>query len=1185
MRTSCNDITVDSVYFRKGYKNLFSINPTNTNQQISSSNISSSLSYNEKKLLNNKFAKFNTSKYYGLVYLKQDSSIHIISGNISSNRNYYSRFGSSVIAGPFNNNDLEYVSKNYFTTGFEFEPSYEYFIDAHKIKMKTHDNFWGDISFSNNSKIPSYNDMVLTIKDINHIGEEMEYRKTQQYVQYNNPYITQKGNGCIGIQYEKSEHLKDHHIFIKNILVFKDDNPLFMRIYPADTRKIQDLTPGSYRLFISMNDGSYYQMKDISAKANGINIYQCHEPDSLLKDTTSDKIAMLIAEKWTSSDYFESKPSQKWESEIEIRNTFHKAQQDYSVSRTIHGNIVDESGEAIPGATVVLKGTSIGTITDLEGNYQLDVPEGSWELEVSFIGYESVIIPLSYSDEINASLTASKLALDEVVVIGYGVQNKSCVTGSVTSVNSALSGRVAGVQLVQSRSGSPNSITIRGIKSNDNKVKPLIIVDGVPVVDDYSDIDPSLIDNLEVLKADVATSIYGSSAANGAILITTREGKGIPGLTQRNDIQVPFQLASKSSIRSNFSDMAYWQPNLVTNSNGEATFNTTFPDDITSWRTFALAMGPHKTTGQVQAEVKSFKPLSAQLMVPRFLTQGDSVILIGKSLNYIDDSIMVETSYQIDSIQAGIWTRQIDRVRVDSLPLVVNNVDSVSITYSLKRENGYFDGEKRNIPVVAKGVEEVDGEFFTLNTDTTIQITIPEKCKSGLVYIESNPLNIFLKESSHLRSYKHLCNEQASSKLIALLNEEMIYKYLKKEFKYKDDINKLITRLENSTNGEGLWGWWKDQETYWWITQHVVVALEKARNAGYKVTINHEPVIYSLVNSYQSVKNSIQKLQILKVLETLNAKVDFKTMIEELNDSTFTRTDSIKLGILKLKLNIPFDVTPFVKNRKETLYGSYYWGVQAKSLFYGSIHETLLMYKLLKINGGYEEWLPEIRNFFFEKRKETGWRNTYESALIMDCLIPDELKLNAINKKNELFITKADEKVKIEEFPFSMDIKSNKSITVEKMGNQVVFMGWNSRSFNENPVVKDEFFGLQSHFEKENEVIDSLVAGERVNMIVDITVQKKSDYLMLEIPIPSVCSYYNKPSHQYNEAHREYFKDKVYVYYNSLHEGKYSISLELVPRYSGKINLNPARMEQMYFPVFYGNNAIKTVPVISSKEK
>jgi hypothetical protein len=167
----------------------------------------------------------------------------------------------------------------------------------------------------------------------------------------------------------------------------------------------------------------------------------------------------------------------------------------------------------------------------------------------------------------------------------------------------------------------------------------------------------------------------------------------------------------------------------------------------------------------------------------------------------------------------------------------------------------------------------------------------------------------------------------------------------------------------------------------------------------------------------------------------------------------------------------------------------------------------------------------------------------------------------------------------VEEYPYSLKLKPQQKVTIDKEGDQVVFAGWHSRYFNPQPEVKNDYFTIHTRFEKEEEVLDSLIAGAKVDMVVDIFVDKKSDYLMLEVPVPSVCSYHKKPQRQYYEAHREYFKDKVFIYYSSLKRGKYTVKIELVPRYTGKVNLNPARMEQMYFPVFYGNNELKEVNI------
>ncbi len=203
--------------------------------------------------------------------------------------------------------------------------------------------------------------------------------------------------------------------------------------------------------------------------------------------------------------------------------------------KRISGLVTDQNtGEALIGASVVEIGTSNGTITDIDGKYSLSIT--SDQVSFSYVGYESQIIKVGQSETVNVKL-ASDNKLDEVVVIGYGTQKKSDLTGSLASINSKdiknyavsnaselLSGKAAGV-FVASSSGQPGSdavIRVRGLGTvNDNN--PLYVVDG-QFMDNISTINPSDIDHIEVLKDASACAIYGSKGSNGVILITTKGG-------------------------------------------------------------------------------------------------------------------------------------------------------------------------------------------------------------------------------------------------------------------------------------------------------------------------------------------------------------------------------------------------------------------------------------------------------------------------------------------------------------------------------------------------------------------------------------------------------------------------------------------------------------------------------------
>lgn len=226
---------------------------------------------------------------------------------------------------------------------------------------------------------------------------------------------------------------------------------------------------------------------------------------------------------------------------------------------SLKGSVVDETGQPIIGANIVVEGTTNGTITDVEGTFSLQAPEKA-ELHISYIGYLDQRIKADNQAMLRIILKEDTHTLDEVVVVGYGTMKKSDITGSVasvrlddlkqgasTSVDQMLLGKSAGVNVVQS-SGEPGggfSVNIRGASSINGGVSPLYVIDGVPIdnsrpvsqgsIVGFSDnrsprnpmssINPADIESLEILKDASATAIYGSRGANGVILITTKSGK------------------------------------------------------------------------------------------------------------------------------------------------------------------------------------------------------------------------------------------------------------------------------------------------------------------------------------------------------------------------------------------------------------------------------------------------------------------------------------------------------------------------------------------------------------------------------------------------------------------------------------------------------------------------------------
>ena len=225
----------------------------------------------------------------------------------------------------------------------------------------------------------------------------------------------------------------------------------------------------------------------------------------------------------------------------------------------VTGKVIDSTNEGVPGVNVSVKGGSLGTITDIDGNYKIDVPNSKSVLVFSFIGYAKQEIPVGNKTVINVTMKDDTQLLDEVVVVAYGTSRKGDLTGAITSVrpdeneaskaisiDNLLQGKVAGLSMSVSSStpGAANSITIRGANSLRGDNQPLYVIDNVPQAstgefaqsamgggdfqiaqDPLSSLNPSDIEDITVLKDASATAIYGSRGANGVILITTKKGK------------------------------------------------------------------------------------------------------------------------------------------------------------------------------------------------------------------------------------------------------------------------------------------------------------------------------------------------------------------------------------------------------------------------------------------------------------------------------------------------------------------------------------------------------------------------------------------------------------------------------------------------------------------------------------
>ena len=271
---------------------------------------------------------------------------------------------------------------------------------------------------------------------------------------------------------------------------------------------------------------------------------------------------------------------------------------------TVTGTVYDDEGVTLPGASVVIPETSIGTITDYDGNYTLNIETIPQNLKFSFVGFQTVTIPLEGKTTLNVTLKSDNEEISEVIVVGYSAQKKSTLTGAVSPINvddmekrrvaelsQALQGQVAGVQVTQSTGAPGDEINIRirgeGTIGNNN---PLYVVDGVPTRE-LTFLNPSDIQTMTVLKDASAAAIYGSRASAGVIIITTKSGKSGKSVLDvnyyrgvQNAVNLPNLLNAEQYmdvVEKAWNNAGYGGTNPYTADKGRSDFaNTNWLDEV-----------------------------------------------------------------------------------------------------------------------------------------------------------------------------------------------------------------------------------------------------------------------------------------------------------------------------------------------------------------------------------------------------------------------------------------------------------------------------------------------------------------------------------------------------------------------------------------------------------------------------
>jgi TonB-dependent SusC/RagA subfamily outer membrane receptor len=1180
LRTKDKVYYIDSLYFKHQKKTIFSIDANSESPRVKTRYRGQQLSNLEKRQLYPRIMMYDEHDNAFLAFIRSKNRYFLIDKN---RQTYYTQ--KNQITGPVYG---EFKFLTYDSLQFKgiHEPNYKYSFYPGYMRLKSVNNTAYPQYFSSSNRVQMLDDKALTKAMIQNIWKEklLNQRKNIQYRRY--PRKTTKGEATLKL-IDRQTH--PEKIVINTIVADKDLEDF--RLYPGYRHLIHDLKPEEHRLIFLFQDMTYQVLDNVMLKPNGLNVLSFDRPQYYLKDFMSSTFNEILNNVQLSVN---SKKAYQ-EHLKRLEKAYKKSEAYFGEGNYITGVVVDGDDLPVPGVNVTVKGTNIGTQTDFDGKYVIKAPSAEDILVFSYVGFKTVEESSTLAGDVQ--LIPDLEHLDEVVVTSYmGILSEAEVASSslteskmveqvpLASIEQVLQGNVAGanVSYAAGQPGQAATVVIRGRTSLNSDTEPLYIVDGIPVNQgDFRKLSSDDIAAMKILKGAAATAIYGNRGASGVIVIDTFSGgnplQENPEMAADSDFYA--QNTSASSIRNNFSDVAYWQPELRTNKNGEASFIVTYPDDITNWQTIVLAMNENRQSGSYQSFVKAYKPVSARLYTPKFLIEGDQAKAIGKTLNYTKDTLDIRTALEVNGKQVFSKDQTSNNAKIDTLNIRAKG-DTLQLTYKLQQKNSdYFDGEKRSIPVYRKGVEVKEGDFRILMPGDTLDYKAKPDQGSVKVYAEADALNLLESDMDFVINYRYDCNEQLASRLNMLLSKQEIYKHLSKDFKEGREIKKIIRTLQKNRNNEKLWGWWKSsKETNYWISQHVIKALLKAKKAEYNIDIDEKSLSIYLKNEYYKDISTNKKIEILLTLSLLKNKP-----VVSLNDelkSIFHNKDADLNQKLKISLIAGlFDLEPDIEFLEafqgEDMLGNMYFDYdKSKNYWIGNnrIRNTVLAYQLIRKVNPKDERLPQILLYLLNTKTEGRYVNTYQATNIMETILPDLLQETTEKPAVKISINSAIH----DDFPYKNTF-NDENVNIINIGNLPVYLTAYQHYFKTEPNQMSNDFEIESYFI--DKLDNAIKNGEEVTLKVTLSVKKEAEYTMLNIPIPGGFDYTSKPVNYGLEDHREYFKHETSIFCSQLKEGEYTFEVPLIAKYSGTYNLNPAKVELMYFPTFHAHEGLKTIKI------
>lgn len=864
---------------------------------------------------------------------------------------------------------------------------------------------------------------------------------------------------------------------------------------------------GSHNIILIYNNGTYLKMDDVALR-------------SYVKIMIDLRNALLQDADSLSYNWLRSAGNNCYPSNEPVVTTYHHAG---PIIGNIKGTVYDDTNTPLPGANVVIKGTSNGTVTNVDGTFALDADSQDVVLVVSFIGYQTKEIEVSIGSDVSLYLTADIQQLQEVVVTGYGVQTMSSLTG-------AISGRVAGVDITE----------------------PDVIAEASSVPDsEQSQAEAKLYQ--ELLSLNTIRSHFSDVGFWEPKLFTDKHGTSSFRIHFPDDITrweaTVYAMnrrlqtgTTRKSIRSYKPIMAELNvPNFLTK--GDSAY---FLGKVSNYSDDREIKGKVKWAGPVTGEKEiQFTEFHAN----KFAVSAVTTDSITTSYTFTrDDGYLDGEERTIPVVEEGI-------VRADGSLSILNNNETFNVKPAAD--------EHITVEIFANSIDVFAGEArYLLN----YRYDCNEQLASKLIGLIS--YGMLMKFEGKPFKYDKDVNKIVA-RLLKNQNEGFLWSWWDVTPNTSYWMSAHILRALKIARDAGY---------------QVNLQIENiARKAEYKFDIQrqydiHDIDLLNALATWNAPLNYKHHVTILDSILLEKQKTVLKTKTRNPYPYSLLREKLMLLEIRQLT-KLPYEHDSLLRYKKDGITGDMHFSDQKSASYWWNdeLSANTVAYRIIKRDSFLTAYTTPMQLYFLSQRSGASW-NTFHSSNVLATVLSDLVDQGATKKQQSMVRLSGKVNSTISKFPYRVELNTGDALSVHKeSGLPVYYMQYREERVTEAKTGVEGFM-IKTTLPNNG----TLEAGKPVTINVQVTVTKDAaqQYVMIEVPIPASCSYVDK-SQRYHvvETHREYFKEKTLIFCENMRPGTYNFGIELLPRFTGAYGINPAQVSLMYLPVVNANTDMKRVIV------